>query len=266
MIPIRDDQARSTIPYVNYFIIALNVAVFACEISVGLHDRRALNDLFQQFGTIPHNFELAISGGYAQLTIPSVFVTIFTSMFMHASVLHLLGNMWVLWIFGDNIEDHLGHFVYLIFYLVCGVLASMAHIYANPGSEIPSVGASGAIAGVMGAFLLRYPQARVQMLVVFGWMANVTWLSAWACLLVWVAVSRSDWDTDAANAQPPAVRRHCLLGPPGWFWGRNVSDQTDSRAHSVQLRRLDYKGWQGSPAEAMNPACVCYSLALVRSQ
>jgi len=185
MIPIRDDQARSTIPYVNYFIIALNVAVFACEISVGLHDRRALNDLFQQFGTIPHNFELAISGGYAQLTIPSVFVTIFTSMFMHASVLHLLGNMWVLWIFGDNIEDHLGHFVYLIFYLVCGLLASMAHIYANPGSEIPSVGASGAIAGVMGAFLLRYPQARVQMLVVFGWMANVTWLSAWVMLAFW---------------------------------------------------------------------------------
>jgi len=186
MIPIRDDQPCSTFPYVNYVIIAANVAVFAYELSVGGHDRGALFDLIKQYGTIPHNFELAFSGGYAQLTIPGVFLTILTSMFMHASVLHLLGNVWVLWIFGDNIEDHLGHFVYPIFYLVCGVLASMAYIYANPSSEIPSVGASGAIAGVMGAFLLRYPQARVQLLVILAWwMANVVWVSAWVVLAIW---------------------------------------------------------------------------------
>ena len=188
MIPIRDDQPCSTFPYVNYVIIAANVAVFAYELSVGGHDRGALFDLIKQYGTIPHNFELAFSGGYAQLTIPGVFLTILTSMFMHASVLHLLGNVWVLWIFGDNIEDHLGHFVYPIFYLVCGVLASMAYIYANPSSEIPSVGASGAIAGVMGAYFLLHPRARVLTLVPLIFFFTFWWLPAWIVLGYWFLV------------------------------------------------------------------------------
>src|SRR6266581_4945606 len=184
MFPIRDDQPRSTFPYVNYFIIAVNLAAFGYEISVGTHGRGALSDLLHQYGVTPHNFELAFSGS-SPYTISGVFLTIFTSMFLHSGWLHLIGNLWVLWIFGDNIEDHLGHVVYPIFYLVCGVLASMTHIYANPSSQVPSIGASGAIAGVMGAFLLRYPQARVQLLVMFSFLANVVWVSAWAVLAIW---------------------------------------------------------------------------------
>src|SRR5258708_4666519 len=187
MIPLRDDQPRTIFPYVNYVIIAANVGVFAYEFYLRTQDPKALYSLYYQYGTIPHNFQLAFSD-YSQLTVSGVFLTILTSMFMHVSVLHLIGNMWVLWIFGDNIEDHLGHVVYPIFYLLGGFLGSMAHIYANPTSEVPSMGASGAIAGVMGAFLLRYPQARVQLLVMFSWLANVMWVSAWVVLAYWIGL------------------------------------------------------------------------------
>ena len=183
MIPIRDDQPCTTTPWVNYFIIAANVTVFGYQLSLGLHSRE-LYEFYARFGAVPHNFELAFAGS-GQVTLIGTFLTILTSIFVHGSVLHLLGNVWVLWIFGDNIEDHLGHVIYPIFYLVCGVLASMTHIYANPSSQIPSVGASGAIAGVMGAFLLRYPQARVQLLVMFSYLANVVWVSAWVVLAIW---------------------------------------------------------------------------------
>ncbi len=183
MLPIRDDQPCTTTPWVNYFIIAANVTVFGYQLSLGLHSRE-LYEFYARFGAVPHNFELAFAGS-GQVTLIGAFLTILTSMFVHGSVLHLLGNVWVLWIFGDNIEDHLGHVIYPIFYLVCGVLASMTHIYANPSSQVPSIGASGAIAGVMGAFLLRYPQARVQLLVMFSYLANVVWVSAWAVLAIW---------------------------------------------------------------------------------
>ncbi len=106
-------------------------------------------------------------------------------MFLHASWLHLIGNMWVLWIFGDNIEDYLGHFSYLIFYLVSGLAASLAHIALNPNSTIPSVGASGAIAGVMGAYFLLYPSARVLTLVPLIIFFTFIWLPAWIVLGYW---------------------------------------------------------------------------------
>ena len=183
MFPIRDDQPRTLVPWVNYLIIAANLTVFGYEISLGLHSRE-LADFYLKYGVIPHNFELAFSGS-GQVTIGGAFLTILTSMFVHGSILHLLGNVWVLWIFGDNIEDHCGHIVYPFFYLICGGLASLIQIYANPSSQIPEIGASGAIAGVLGGFLLRYPQAKVQLLIVFGMLANVAWWSAWSVLLFW---------------------------------------------------------------------------------
>ena len=186
MFPIRDDQPRTLVPWVNYLIIGANLAVFGYEISLGLRSRE-LADFFFQYGVIPHNFQTAFSGS-GQVTVAGAFLTILTSMFIHGSVLHLLGNLWVLWIFGDNIEDHCGHALYPIFYLICGFLASMAQIYSSPDSTVPEIGASGAIAGVLGAFLLRYPQAKVQLLVVFGMLANVAWWSAWIVLLFWFAM------------------------------------------------------------------------------
>ena len=186
MIPLRDDQPRTTIPYVNYSIIAINLAVFGFEVWARFNDPPALRSFFARYAEVPNHFQLAF-GGSSEFTIGAAFLTIFTSMFMHAGWLHVLGNMWFLWIFGDNIEDHLGHVVYPMFYLVCGLLASMAHVYANPDSTLPMVGASGAIAGVMGAFLLRYPQARIQVLWTwFGY--RMFWMPAIGMLFYWFAL------------------------------------------------------------------------------
>src|SRR5271168_504234 len=153
MIPLRDDTPRYSTPYVNYFIIALNAAVFLFELSVGAQSQRALNRLMYQFGVVPRHFQLALAGP-SHFSFSALLLTIVTSMFLHASWLHIIGNMWVLWIFGDNIEDYLGHFPYLLFYLSTGVIAFLTHIALNPGSRVPTVGASGAIAGVMGAYFL----------------------------------------------------------------------------------------------------------------
>src|SRR5437764_12547068 len=158
MIPLRDDQPRTTVPYVSYSIIAINLAWFVFVGWARVNDPPALRSFFARYAEVPNHFQLAF-GGSSEFTIGAAFLTIFISMFMHAGWLHVLGNMWFLWIFGDNIEDHLGHVVYPMFYLVCGLLASMAHVYANPDSTLPMVGACCAIAGDMGCFLLLYPLA-----------------------------------------------------------------------------------------------------------
>jgi len=157
MIPLRDDQPTFSTPFVNYFLIAVNVVVFLWELSVS---HRALNSFMLQFGVVPRH-TLAVLTGHSYDGLATAVVPLFASMFLHASFLHVAGNMLFLWIFGDNIEDYLGHFSYLLFYLVSGFAAAVAHILLNVGSNVPSVGASGAIAGVMGAYFVLYPRARV---------------------------------------------------------------------------------------------------------
>jgi membrane associated rhomboid family serine protease len=181
MIPIRDDTARFSTPYVTYFIIALNVLVFLFELSVGAQSPRALNSLMYQFGVVPLHFDRALAGT-SSVSLPAVSLTILTSMFLHASWLHIIGNMWFLWIFGDNIEDYLGHFGYLVFYLVSGFAAMFTHILLNAGSNVPALGASGAIAGVMGGYFVLYPRARVMM-----WFPPIFffYLPAWLVLGYW---------------------------------------------------------------------------------
>src|SRR5438552_8872041 len=181
MIPIRDDVPRTSTPYINYFLIAANVLAFLFEVSLDPRSRAAF--IFQ-FGVVPLQVGRGLSGA-APLDV--AFIPILTSMFLHASWLHLIANMWALWIFGDNIEDYLGHFRYLLFYLLSGVGAALLHILFNQGSRIPSVGASGAIAGVMGAFFLLYPRARVLTLVPF-FFVFFTWLPAWILLGYWFIV------------------------------------------------------------------------------
>jgi membrane associated rhomboid family serine protease len=158
--------------------------VFLFELSVGQQSHRALNSLIYHFGVVPLHFERAFTGA-SSISLPGLFLPLLTSMFLHASWLHLLGNMLFLWIFGDNIEDYLGHFTYLIFYLVSGFAAGMAHILLNAGSSVPSVGASGAIAGVMGAYFVLYPRARVLM-----WFPPIFFfhLPAWLVLGYWFLV------------------------------------------------------------------------------
>src|SRR6185312_135032 len=152
MIPIGDDPGpRRRFPFVNYLLIAANIAVFVAEIANG--------PCFQAgFSVVPHAIvtgtPATFTGPECAITQPTpVYVTLFTAMFLHANLLHIGGNMLYLWIFGDNVEDRLGHVGYLIFYLFCGLVASAAQIAVGPDSTVPNLGASGAIAGVLGAYL-----------------------------------------------------------------------------------------------------------------
>src|SRR6266849_551257 len=157
MIPLRDDQPTFSTPFVNYFLIVLNVVVFLWELSVS---HRALNSVMFEFGVVPHH-TLAVLGGQSPDGLATAVLPLFTSLFLPASFFHVAGNMLFLWIFGDNVEDYLGHFRYLVFYLVSGLAAGATHILINQASRVPSIGASGAIAGVMGAYFILYPRARV---------------------------------------------------------------------------------------------------------
>jgi membrane associated rhomboid family serine protease len=149
MFPIGDDNStRKTAPVVVYALIALNLALFFAELNGG-------DPFIVRWAFVPRRFLADAAGG---------FVTVFTSMFMHGGWMHLGGNMLYLWIFGDNVEDRFGHMKFLVFYLLCGIAATFAQMAFNPGSNVPNVGASGAIAGVLGAYILLFPGARVRVL------------------------------------------------------------------------------------------------------
>ena len=160
MIPLRDDQPTFSTPFVNYFLIVLNVLIFLWEYSLGVQSHRVLNSFIGEFGIVPHH-TIAVLTGHSYDSLATAIVPLFTSMFLHANIWHVAGNMLFLWIFGDNVEDYIGHFNYLAFYLISGLAAGAAHVLVNQGSRVPSIGASGAIAGVMGAYLILYPKARV---------------------------------------------------------------------------------------------------------
>ena len=160
MIPLRDDQPSLSTPFINYFLIALNIVVYVFEPPLGAQGQGDFNALTYKLMVVPTR-EIALLSGTPIFSPGRALLPILTSMFMHASWWHVLGNMWFLWIFGDNIEDYLGHFKYLVFYLLSGIAASLTHILLNANSSIPTVGASGAIAGVLGAYFLLYPRARV---------------------------------------------------------------------------------------------------------
>jgi len=175
MLPLKDDQPRYSTPFVTWFLIGLNVLVFLFETSL---NRAGLKLFFDQFSLVPaHLWNPAYS--LAQVVVP-----FFTAMFLHEGWRHILGNMWFLMIFGDNIEDYLGHFKFLVFYLLAGVFADIAQIATNPQSHIGMVGASGAIAGVLGAYFLLYPRARV----LTWFFVFVLYLPAWIVLGEWIVI------------------------------------------------------------------------------
>ena len=183
MIPLKDDAPRYSTPYVNYFLLALNTLVFLC---MWLGVPAPAQQIVNVFGFHPYRVTALISGSHT-VTAEMALIPVLTAMFMHASWLHLISNMWVLYIFGDNVEDHLGHFGYLVFYLLAGVAATLVHTFFNATSHIPSVGASGAIAGVMGAYFVLFPSARVLTLVPFLFVFFL-WLPAWIVLGYWFVV------------------------------------------------------------------------------
>jgi membrane associated rhomboid family serine protease len=169
MFPIRDTEPSYSKPVVTMLLIAVNLLVFLFEASL---DPYTLNALIAHYGLVPVQFH---------------FSAIFTSMFLHGGWLHVLGNMWFLWIFGDNIEDILGHEKYLIFYLMCGVAAAITQTFFNVDSRVPMVGASGAIAGVMGAYMVKFPHSRIKTLVFMLFIFFID-VPAWFMLIYWFAV------------------------------------------------------------------------------
>ena len=157
MIPIRDTIPRKNPPIATWLIILANSLVFLFELSMPEH---TLVQFFYWFGLVPARYTHPAWALWLGLPVDDYFPFL-TSMFLHSSWMHIIGNMWALWIFGDNVEDRMGPIRFLFFYLSCGIAAGLVHWFTNPDSTIPAVGASGAIAGVMGAYLLLFPYARI---------------------------------------------------------------------------------------------------------
>jgi membrane associated rhomboid family serine protease len=186
VIPLRDDVPSRGVPIVNSALIALNVIAFVMEIGMG----RQLERFFYQAAVIPVLYtgpdrSLGPLEAIATTLDPALGGRVFFSMFLHGGWLHVAGNMLYLWIFGDNVEDRMGHLRYLFFYLLCGWTASYAHIWASPASRVPSIGASGAIAGVLGAYITLFPHARVVTLLPFGLFSQVVAIPAVFFLAFW---------------------------------------------------------------------------------
>ncbi len=179
MIPFKDDNPTRHFPLITITLIAANLAVFIFEfLSISDHQRFAY-----EYGAMPH----------ALLTLDTVqpihpLLTIFTSMFMHGGLLHLGSNMLYLWIFGNNIEDKLGHVKFMIFYLLCGVVAAYAHAFTNPASTVPMIGASGAVSGILGAYILLFPHARIHTLVFIIFFVQVVRLPAIIVIGFWIGI------------------------------------------------------------------------------
>jgi membrane associated rhomboid family serine protease len=189
MIPLKDDVIGRSIPVTTVGLIAVNVLMFAYQLSLGLgpdpRAARAAQEFISEFGVIP----CRLTGSCLVPTdFPPAVLTVFTSMFMHGGIFHIGGNMLYLWIFGDNVEDTLGHGRFLFFYLVAGVAAAAAQTVVAPASTVPMVGASGAVSGVLGAYLLLFPHARVLTLVTFGFYFRFIYIPAMIVLGFWVVV------------------------------------------------------------------------------
>ncbi len=163
MIPLRDENPISTTPIVVYILIAINITVFFHQLSLG----EQLNNFFQLYAVIPQELTASLAGTPPDQPVPELF-TLVSSQFLHGGWMHIGFNMLYLWIFGNNIEDCLGHSKFLIFYLVCGVLAGLTHWFFATESLVPTLGASGAIAGVMGAYVIKYPKAQILTLLPLG--------------------------------------------------------------------------------------------------
>ncbi len=180
MLPLKDDQPSYSTPWVTRFLIALNLLIFLFEATL---DPRSLELLIRQFGVVPSHLAAFLAGS-PRWPLPAVLLPFFTSMFLHASWMHVIGNMWFLYIFGDNVEDYLGHFKYLVFYICMGLIAMSAQVAISLHSTVPTLGASGAIAGVLGAYFVLYPRARV----LTWFFVLVLWVPAWVILGYWFAL------------------------------------------------------------------------------
>jgi membrane associated rhomboid family serine protease len=182
MIPLRDVIPSRTTPYITITIIILNALAWLFEVSL---DPELLNRFLTAYGVVPAYFSAP---------------TLITSMFLHGSWMHIIGNMWYLWIFGDNVEDRLGHGRFIVFYLLCGIAAALGQVVMDPSSTLPTIGASGAIAGVMGAYFVLYPQSRVLTIVTLLIFWEIIELPAYVLLGFWFVMQLFSAGTIAVTA------------------------------------------------------------------
>jgi hypothetical protein len=228
MLPIRDDQVRYSTPWVMWFLIGLNLVIFLMESAL---DPRSLNLVIHQFGVVPYHLAAFLAGS-SRFPLPVVVLPFFTSMFLHASWMHVIGNMWFLYIFGDNVEDYLGHFKYLVFYLMTGLIAMVTQVAINLHSTVPTLGASGAIAGVLGAYFVLYPRARV----LTWFFVFVLWVPAWIILGYWFVLNFL-----SGTASSLAVRGQNMGGVAFWAHvGGFVSGALLVKLFGERQRRFPY--------------------------
>ncbi len=173
MLPLKDDIRSSSRPIITYAILLINIFVFIFELSLG----SSLNVFIKNFGATPYYI-------FHPTNILS-YLSLFTSMFIHAGFMHIFGNMLFLWIFADNVEDRLGHAKFIGFYLICGIAGALLHTVTSPNSIVPMVGASGAISGVLGAYVLLFPRARILALIPFGFFLRIAYLPSYIFLGIW---------------------------------------------------------------------------------
>lgn len=179
MLPLRDVNPTRTFPLVTIALIAVNVLVFIYELILGPQ----VEGFVQSWAIIP--YEITHGVDLPPASIQPIYLTLITAMFLHGGIVHIAGNMLFLWIFGNNIEDAMGSLRFIVFYLLCGLVAAFAQIAVGPNSDIPNIGASGAIAGVLGAYLLLFPRAEVQTLVFLGFFVRLVRLPALLFLGLW---------------------------------------------------------------------------------
>lgn len=179
MIPLKDDNPAKSFPLFTLLLIAVNISIFIYQISLG----PTMEDFVMQMAVVP--YEIMHLTDIAPETAVPLPATLLTSMFIHGNLLHLGGNMLYLWIFGNNIEDAIGHINFIFFYFLCGLIATFTHILITPDSTVPLIGASGAVAGVLGAYLLLYPRAKVHTLFILIIFIKIIRIPAYILLTLW---------------------------------------------------------------------------------
>jgi membrane associated rhomboid family serine protease len=241
VFPLRDENATELVPYFTIALIAINVAVWFLIQGAGL-DMGALQESVCTYGAIPAEVTGRAApgaGGGSALQCPIGGLTwgaLVTSMFLHGGWFHLIGNMWFLWIFGNNIEDSMGHLRYLVFYLITGIAAAAGHILSAPGSVVPTVGASGAISGIMGAYLVLYPKVRVHTLFFFIIFIRVIPVPAWIMLGYWFLIQVFSGTTTAAADAGVAFWAHI-----GGFVAGLVLVKLFERKELVEAKRANIR-------------------------
>ena len=220
MIPLRDVIPSRTTPYITVTIIALNALAWLFEVSL---DPRDLNQFLTIYGVVPAAFSAP---------------TLVTSMFLHGGWMHVIGNMWYLWIFGDNVEDRLGHGRFIVFYLLCGIVAALGQVFMDPTSTLPTIGASGAIAGVMGAYFVLYPHSRVLTLIPWIIIWEVVELPAFVLLGFWFLMQLFSAGSIAVTASSH--------GSGGVAFAAHVAGFLVGMAGVFVFRKREPNRWEGA--------------------